>query len=253
MDPFIDLLGKNIIITGAASGIGRMTAISIAKQGANVILLDLNEKELNRTKDLITSKNVLLITLDLMNFETYEDAIKQAVEHFGKIDGLVHCAGIEYTLPLKILKPEQYLNLFKINTIAGFELTKIICKKKNMSQERCSIVLISSIMAIVGRKGLAGYSASKGAIVSGVKSIALELAPKNVNINCISPGTIETELIKKLLSNLSQDQRKERLKGYPLGIGKPEYIADTAIFLLSKRSKWITGTNIVVDGGYTAS
>lgn len=252
MNYFCDLSGKSIVITGAASGIGRVTAQSIAQAGANVILLDINEQGLIQTQKQVKKQKSLVFPIDLKKYEQFEEIIKQSVNTFGKLHGFVHSAGIEYTLPVKSMKHKQYLELFEINAVSGFEIAKIISKKKYVDSNRASFIFIASIMSLVGRKGLTGYSASKGAVIAAVRSMALELAAKKINVNCISPGTIETELIKKFMDNLDEDQRIERLKGFPLGIGKPEDVANAAIFLLSDKASWITGTNLVVDGGYTA-
>ena len=252
MNRYFDLSDKNIVVTGAASGIGRATALLISEAGANVILLDINEEGLIQTQKKIGKQKSLIFPIDLKKYQLYEEIIKESVDTFGKLHGFVHSAGIEYTLPFKSIKPEQYIELFEINAVSGFELAKIISKKKYVDPNHASFVYIASIMGIVGRKGLAGYSASKGAVIAAVRSMALELAAKKINVNCISPGTIETELIKKFMDNLDEVQRKERLKGFPLGIGKPEDVANAAVFLLSDNARWITGTNLVVDGGYTA-
>ena len=124
--------------------------------------------------------------------------------------------------------------------------------KKNNRAENAKYVLIASITAVVGRPGVAAYAASKGAIVSVVKTLALEMASKGMTINCISPGTILTPLMQNMMESLTEEQQAERKAGFPLGLGNPSDIANTAMFLLSDGARWITGQNIVVDGGYTA-
>lgn len=252
MKNYFNLSGKNILITGAASGIGKETAIYISEAGANVILLDINEAGLIQTQKQIGEVKSLIFPIDLKKYELFEEIIKQSVDKFGKLHGFVHSAGIEFTIPLKSMKPEKYTELFEINAVSGFEIARIMSKKKYIDPIRASFVFIASIMGIVGRKGLTGYSASKGAIIAAARSMALELAAKKINVNCISPGTIETKLIKKFMDNLDENQKEERLKGFPLGIGQPEDVANAAVFLLSDKARWITGSNLVVDGGYTA-
>jgi NAD(P)-dependent dehydrogenase (short-subunit alcohol dehydrogenase family) len=251
MIDYLDLSGKSIVITGAASGIGQATALAISEAGANVILLDINEEGLIQTQKQIDKQKSLLFTIDLTKYELFEEIISQSVDKFGKLHGFVHSAGIEYTLPIKSMKPEHYMKLFSINTIAGFELARIISKKKYHGNNGASFIFIASVTGLVSRPGIAGYSASKGAIISGVRSIALELANKNIRVNCISPGTVKTDLIQKMLNKLEPDQREKRLGEYPLGIGNPEDIGNLALFLLSDNSRWITGSNVVIDGGYT--
>lgn len=251
MDPF-SLTGKNVAITGASSGIGRACAVLAAKAGANVALIARSEENLRQTAALAGISDKHIFTQDITQYDMLENTIKTVVTQFGPISGFVHSAGIEMTLPLKVMKPEYYANLFATNVIGGFELARIISKKKYIAQNRASFVFIASIMSIVGRPGLVGYSSSKGALVAGVKSMALELAAKKINVNCVSPGTIMTEMIKNYFSKLNEEQKYDRIKDFPLGVGEPDDIAYAVNFLLSDAARWITGTNLVIDGGYTA-
>jgi NAD(P)-dependent dehydrogenase (short-subunit alcohol dehydrogenase family) len=150
------------------------------------------------------------------------------------------------------MNSKKYEQLFATNVISGFELAKLISNKKFISSQRASFVFISSITGIIGVKGLVGYSSSKGALIAGVRSLSLELAARNITVNCISPGTVMTELIKNFFYKLDDEQRKNRLRNYPLGAGQPEDVAYACVFLLSDASKWITGTNLIVDGGRCA-
>lgn len=252
-----NLKNKNIIVTGASSGIGRDCAIEFAKLGANLILLGRNHERLTNVYtevEKFSHKNSkhLKFSIDLLNdISMINDIVDTCVVKLGKISGFVHAAGFQQTIPVKSLKEIDYLNIFKVNTISGFELAKIVSKRKNISQNS-SFVFISSITAIVGRPGLVSYSASKGALISGVKSMALELSSKNIRVNCISPGTILTPMVVKYLDSLSENEKLKRIEGYPLGLGETIDIANLAIFLMSNASKWITAQNFVVDGGYTS-
>jgi len=255
--PF-SLSGKNILITGASSGIGRVCAVECAKNGANLFLLGRDFKRLEDTmselKNHLTDPGQIANThsIDLTgNLDDLNKTIDEFVAEHGKFDGLIHSAGIEKTMPLAGMKESDFVSIFQINVIAGFQIVKLISKRKN-SNDKSSFILISSITGLIGRKGLAGYSASKGALVSGIRSIALELAERGIRVNCISPGTVLTPLMMKYLDTLAPEDRKKRLDGYPLGLGLPEDIALSAVFLLSEGSRWITGQNLIVDGGYTA-
>ncbi|HOD17362.1 MAG TPA: SDR family oxidoreductase [Candidatus Cloacimonadota bacterium] len=249
---FIDLNNKVIVISGASSGIGRQIVIQCAELGAKLILLGRNQEELSKTIKLLPTTGHIAKSIDLTNFDEIEPMISDCVQKIGKISGFCHSAGIEYTLPLRSMTIRHYQEQFAINTIAAFELSRVISKKAYMQNEGGSFVFIASIMGVVGRPGLTGYSASKGALIAGAKSMALELAPKKIRVNCISPGTIMTNLIENMLNNLEAEQRNKRLGDFPLGIGEPQDVANLAAFLLSDRSKWITGANIIIDGGYTA-
>jgi NAD(P)-dependent dehydrogenase (short-subunit alcohol dehydrogenase family) len=156
------------------------------------------------------------------------------------------------TLPLKMMKPEHYEKLFSVNVISGFEVAKIISNKKYSDNSGASFVFISSIMSVLGEPGKVGYCASKGALISGVKAMALELVNKNIRVNCISPAIVETDMTKKLFDNIPEDSKHEIIKMHPMGFGKPEDVANACLFLLSDASCWITGSNLIVDGGYSA-
>ncbi len=254
-NPF-SLTGKNILVTGASSGIGRACSVECAKNGANLLILGRDENRLGETAAMIynvgSKGKVSTLSQDLNeNLDPLCTKIDDFVSENGRFDGFIHAAGIEKTMPLAGMRNTDYQDIFNINVIAGFQLAKLISKRKN-SNNNSSFVFISSITGLIGRKGIIGYSASKGALISGVRSMALELSDRGIRSNCISPGTVLTPLMVKYLDTLTPEERKKRLDGYPLGIGKPEDIAFSAIFLLCESSRWITGQNIVVDGGYTA-
>lgn len=250
-NPF-SIEGKNILITGAASGIGRQCSIDFSNAGANVILLDINEEQLDITKTMCnTAVKKYCYKCNLTDAACTEDIVKTAVTESGLINGMLYCAGIEKTLPFNHLTDKDYQQIYSVNVIGATNLLKILTKK-NIRAEHAKYVLIASITSLVGRPGVAAYAASKGAIVSLVKTLALEMASKGLNINCISPGTILTPLMEKMMESLTEEQRAERISGFPLGLGRPTDIANTAMFLLSDAARWITGQNIIVDGGYTS-
>jgi NAD(P)-dependent dehydrogenase (short-subunit alcohol dehydrogenase family) len=249
---FIDLTGKVIVVSGAGSGIGKHVALECSDMGAKLVLLGRTKAKLSEIASTLNGSGHLVYAIDLTQYETIEPVIADAVSKLGKIAGFCHCAGIEYTLPLKSTGIKHYQEIFAINVISAFELSRVISKKVHVCNDVASFVFMASIMGMVGRPGLTGYSASKGALIAGARSMALELAPKNIRVNCISPGTVMTDLIKNMLAKLEPEQREKRLGDFPLGIGKPEDVAGLAVFLLSDRSRWITGSNAVIDGGYTA-
>ena len=248
----LSIEGKTIVITGGASGIGRQCAIDFSNAGANLVLLDINEEQLAVTKGLCNPEvKCSFYRCDLTDVDSLEDIVKQAVEENGLLSGMLHCAGIEKTLPYNKFSAADYNRIYSVNVVGALNLLKYLTKKNNRA-EHSKYVLIASITAIVGRLGVAAYAASKGAIVSVVKTLALELAPKGMTINCISPGTIMTPLMQNMMEALTEEEQEARKNGFPLGLGTPSDIANTAMFLLSDGARWITGQNIVVDGGYTA-
>jgi NAD(P)-dependent dehydrogenase (short-subunit alcohol dehydrogenase family) len=249
-NPF-SLEGKTILVTGASSGIGRQCAIDCSKMGARVVLVARNVDRLKGTISEMEGANHRYYEYDLNNIDGIKDLSSTIVSENGKLDGIVHAAGIEITKPIKLLNGSDYEHLFRVNTVSGFELVRNLTSLKNFNK-RGGVIFIASICAEIARGGVAAYSASKGAMVSAARVMAIELAKREIRVNCISPGTILTPLMKEFLSTLSDEERNARVGGFPLGLGQLTDISSTVIFLLSDASRWITGQNIIVDGGFTA-
>lgn len=248
-NPF-SLENKVIVVTGASSGIGKQCAIDCSRMGAKVVLVARNEERLMKTLSEMQGGNHRYYCYDLYDIEGIRQLCTNIVADNGKVDGIIHSAGVEVTKPFKFLTAKDYEDVFRLNAVSGFELVRQLTSAKNFNKNG-GCVLISSISGIIARNGVAAYSASKGGLTSAARVFALELAKREIRVNCISPGTILTPLMENYLSTLSEEQRKARTDGFPLGIGKTTDISSTAIFLLSDASRWITGQNIVVDGGYT--
>lgn len=252
INPFT-LTGKTIVITGASSGIGRQCAITCNQMGAKVILIGRREEKLKETLSLLKNGDNLYFVFDVTNFSEIETIVSEIVSKVGLIHGLIHSAGMEVMLPLSAMRPKDYLQIFELNVIAGFEFARILSKKKYLHSLGGSFVFISSIMGSLGDIAHTGYCSSKGAINAGVKAMALELASKKIRVNSISPGQLlDTEMSLKMFSNYTDQKKDEHLSSYPLGFGKSADVANVSIFLLSEASSWITGTNLIVDGGYSA-
>lgn len=249
-NPF-SLKNKIVLITGASSGLGRQCAISCSRMGATVILVARKTERLLSVIAELEGDDNLYYSLDITEYSEIEGIVRDAVEKLGRIDGFIHSAGIELTKPLKIMKNTDYEKLFSVNVIAGFEFAKILTKKK-YSNSGASLIFIASVMGVVANSALVGYCSSKGALISGVRSLALEFAHKNIRFNCLSPGYIETELMVSLQSNLSKEESNKLKDKIPLELGNPEDVANGCIYLLADASKWVTGTNLIIDGGYIA-
>lgn len=248
--PF-DLTGKRILVTGASSGIGRAVAIECSKLGAELILLGRNEERLVDTIKNLDGEKHTYFVIDFTEKNDFEGLNEFVLTH-GKLNGLVHCAGITSTLPVKSISTERLQNAFESNVFGAFALTKWFTKKSVIHENGGSIVFIASVMGIVGEVGKSLYSMTKGAIISGSKSMALELAPRNIRVNCISPGVVLTPMVENGVY-ANDEQLFQKVKDlHPLGLGIPEDIGHTVNFLLSDASRWITGSNLVVDGGYSA-
>nr|WP_315030675.1 SDR family oxidoreductase [uncultured Chryseobacterium sp.] len=246
------LKNKIILITGASSGIGRSCSVECSNAGAGLILMGRNEEELQKTVAMLApGTQVEIILTDITQSENLEELISEKVSAMGKISGFIHSAGIEKTLPFKKHTSQLYHDIFAVNVIAGFEIAKILALKKNKT-ETSSFVFISSVAGMVGEIGKAAYSSSKGAVISGARSMAMELSRSNIRVNSISPAMINTPILEKMFNSIGEAAAEEILKKHPMGIGKPEDIANACIFLLSDAAAWITGSNLVVDGGYSA-
>ena len=246
------LSNKTILITGASSGIGRSCAVQCSKMGASLLLMGRNDDELNRTvSELQPGTKVEMIVADFSKMVDLELLIAEKILTIGKIAGFIHCAGVEKTLPLKKQTSEVFQSIFDINVFAGFELAKIISLKKYKA-EKASFVFIASVAGMVGESGKTIYSASKGAVISGARSMSMELARSDIRVNSISPAMVKTPILEKMFDGIGEEASQNIIKKHPLGIGEPEDVANACVFLLSDAAKWITGTNLVVDGGYTA-
>jgi len=248
----INLTDKNIVITGASSGIGQSAAILCSKLGAKVSIIGRNKDNLTKTLSLMEGTGHLLFIMDVTKYEQIDALVSEIVATNGKIDGFIYSAGLEMTRPLKILKIEMLQEVFAVNVFAGFEFAKYITKKQNINQGS-SLIFISSIVGMFGQSGKIAYSASKGALLSGCKSMALEFANREIRVNTILPALVETDMSTQIMETIGEEGKAEVLKMHPLGFGKAEDVANSCAFLLSDASKWITGTNFIIDGGYSAS
>lgn len=251
MRDLLQVRNRRYLVTGAASGIGRATALLLSEIGAKVLLVDINEESLLKVKRECQGETDILV-LDLTNAEAIKTAVKEKVATFGKLNGFVHCAGIPYIAPLKVVNPEKTEKLYKLNTYAAIELAKVCSGKQVYAGEAGSFVLISSVYGLVGSAANVGYAMSKGAIVAITKSLAMELVGNGIRVNCVAPGFIKTPMAKQVdgMMDESYDERLNIL--HPMGLGQPEDIANAILFLFSDMSKWMTGSVLNVDGGFTA-
>lgn len=247
------LQNKNILITGASSGIGKECAFRCYEEGAKVHLLGRNERSLKEIYAQLNDNNNSISILDLQDFERYQNIIESIVTKHGKIDGFIHSAGYQITLPISAMNYQMYLDIFSVNTISAFEFIRLLSKKNYGNLSCMSIVLIASVMSIIANPALTAYCASKAALVGGAKALALELANKGIRINCISPGTLaDTAMTENLKQQISEEEFHRIEQEYPMGLGSAKDISSLCLFLLSDESKWITGQNIIIDGGYSS-
>ena len=252
-NPF-SLENKVIIVTGASSGIGAQCAIDCSKMGARVVLVARNEEGLKQILEQCEepSRHIIL-PLDLSLSDGLKDAIKDVVAKVGKINGVVNCAGMSSVTPLKLITDELLDQFFRTNVYSAINLSKEVTRVGNYDKEGgCSIIFFASIMGLCGDKCKTMYSATKGALIAAARSMACELAKNKIRVNVVSPGAIETPINAKLPHMADPELRKELEDKHLLGLGECSDISNACIYLLSDAAKWVTGQNLIVDGGYTA-
>lgn len=249
-NPF-SLEGKTIIVTGASSGIGQQCAIDCSRMGAKVAIIGRNEERLNETLNQMEGEKHLKVIFDLTSTDSIKTIVTDIVSKLGQINGLVCCAGISNILPLKLMSVEQQEHFFRTNVFSTIELTRQVLSIKNVSKDGASVIFFSSIMGVVGENAKSLYSMTKGALISASHSLAVEYAKKKIRVNCISPGVVVTPINAGQPYISDPDKRTLLEAKHPLGLGQTSDISNACIYLLSDASRWITGQNIVVDGGYT--
>jgi NAD(P)-dependent dehydrogenase (short-subunit alcohol dehydrogenase family) len=245
INPF-SLTNKNILVTGASSGIGKQIAISTAAMGASVHVTARDANRLSNTLKQLGDGHHRYYLADL----TIDEELDALTDALPNLDGLVLSAGIVKTLPFKFVTHAELDTIMQTNFFSPVVLLNKLLRKKKLNKN-CSVVFISSIGGnFIGAKGNSMYSASKGAINAMQKVIALELAPQKIRVNNVSPGMVRTEMLENTTA-FSQEQIEKDEKNYPLGYGEVTDVANAVIYLLADASKWVTGTSLLIDGGFT--
>ena len=243
------LTGRRILVTGASSGIGRSTAIILSKLGAAITAIGRDSLRLAETMSQLSGDEHFSATWDLEDTDAIPQRLKQLAEQSGPLSGVVHSAGVQFTKPIQLFRKTDFNKCMTVNVEAALALTRGY-RQCGVNDRGGSLVLISSVMAHAGQPGLSIYSASKGALSSTTRSLAMELSRENIRVNCVAPGVVETEMTAALRDALPAEAMNAIESRHPLGIGTPDDIANACGFLLSPAARWITGTTLVVDGGY---
>jgi NAD(P)-dependent dehydrogenase (short-subunit alcohol dehydrogenase family) len=244
------LAGKTILITGASSGIGKAIALECNHQEATVIILGRKAEKLAETqKQMQYQEMCSSYTCDFTEINSIGKTCSEICSATS-IDGIVHAAGVSFTIPFKQLSIETLIETFQTNLLS---LGEMLAALQDRVSNGASIVIISSIMSVMGQKGKLSYSASKGALDAMMRSLALEYAKKQIRVNSILPGVVQTPLQEALFAKLPEEAVDEIEHSHPLGLGSINDVVSTTIFLLSDRSKYITGSQVSMDGGYSAA
>lgn len=246
MSSLFDLTGKVVLVTGAASGIGRCVAVEASKLGANLVLVDLNETGLIETIGMLAEGSHMTLKCDLTSRENRDNLVSQV----DKLDGVVNCAGVGMTLPFKFCTEKDLGRIMNINFFGPIYLVQTLAKEKKINRNASIVYMASIDGTVTGHIGNSCYAASKGAIMGSVRTQALEFASRCIRVNCVSPARVNTPLLKR--DNISEEQVKANMELYPMKrYAEPLEIAGYILYLLSDVSSYTTGSNLVIDGGYT--
>ena len=241
-----------IVVSGASSGIGRGIAIQLVAQGARVALLGRDVDRLRETAQLAgPAERTRVCPLDLGDLNGIAPAVRALAEHTGRLYGLCHAAGLAQTLPLAATRPDRVRALMNINFQAGLELARALVERAVLREDGGSLLWVSSVYAHVGAPGQIAYCATKGAVAAAVRAMALELASRRVRVNCVSPGLVKTAMTASGGSRMTAEQWERIEALHPLGAGSVQDVARAASFLLDPLNAWITGADLVIDGGYS--
>lgn len=240
------LHNKTILITGASSGIGKQVAISCSAMGAKVVITGRDEKRLAETYSLLQGTGHSQFICDL----TDESQRNQMPDKIPSMDGFVHSAGAVLPVPIKFIAEKHLRQVMNINFESAVLLVAGLLKNKKLN-DKASLVFFSSISVNYPYAGGALYTASKGAIEAYSKNLAIEILPKKMRSNVIVPAMVKTPLYEETKNQSMYRSPEEYESKYPLGLGEPEDIANAVIYLLSDASKWVTGINLTLDGGFS--
>lgn len=242
--------GQNIVVSGGSSGIGLATVQRLATEGAQVAMLARDESRLQSAVATLPGAGHVMMVCDATNEEAAAATIKSLKERWGVIHGGVMCAGAHSVRPLAVSKAANFDEMFRLNVLTAVNILRPLVRV--LPPGGGSLVLVSSVAGLRGAPGASAYATAKGALLSLVRSLAHELAPRGARINAVVPGVVTTAMTEQFLGTLPAPQKEAVVKSHPLGLGRPEDVAAAIAFLLSSDARWITGTELVIDGGLSA-
>jgi NAD(P)-dependent dehydrogenase (short-subunit alcohol dehydrogenase family) len=246
----MDLAGCTILITGASSGIGRECAVCFSQMRARLVLAGRDRERLEETRDALEGEGHAVEPYDLNALDGIAPWVKGIASRHGQLHGLVHSAGVYGLTPLRGLAASSVEAILRVNLSAAILLAGGL-RQRGCHADGASLVFISSVAALRGHAGLAAYSASKSALLGLTKSLAVELARDGIRVNAVAPGLVATKMAAQV-EEQTPGAADSAGAGYPLGPGFPQDVANGIAFLLSGAARWITGSTLVIDGGYSA-
>jgi NAD(P)-dependent dehydrogenase (short-subunit alcohol dehydrogenase family) len=251
MNP-LSLESRRVLVTGAASGIGRATCKLLSHLGARILAVDVDEAGLDDSVGELAGEGHVRLGADLADVERIPVWMSELAGTGGPLSGVVHAAGLSCVQPVRLLTPALYRKVLAVNSEAALALVRGFQKKSVGDPRGGSVVFISSVMADAGAPGAAAYSLSKAALHGLARSLALELASAKIRVNCVAPGFVRSPMFDRMAALWEGEQRARVEADHPLGLGTPVDVAHSVAFLLADTARWITGTVLTVDGGYTA-
>ena len=245
------MAGRTVLVTGASSGLGQAAAEMIASCGGRIIGVGRDEARLRAAIAGLAGDGHQARVCDVSDADAAAALVLAAAKEAGGLHGLFHAAGEGLILPTRLTKPANIEAVFGAAVNGAFGLVRAAARAGTMAPGS-SLVLMSSVAAHRGRAGMAAYSAAKAAIEGAVRALAVELAPRDIRVNALAAGGVETPMNDRIAANLAEGGVDAYAAAHPLGMGRPEDVAAAVLFLLSPAARWITGTTMIVDGGYSA-
>jgi NAD(P)-dependent dehydrogenase (short-subunit alcohol dehydrogenase family) len=238
---------RKFIVTGGSSGIGLAVARQLAAEGAQVAVFARDPQKLQDALGTLAGTGHQVISCDVTNEEAVMAACRDLKSGWGGVDGAALCAGAHSVRPLVVSKAVHFEDMFRQNVLSAVNVVR--AAQRLLPPTGGSFVLVSSVAGLRGAPGASAYATAKGALLSLVRSLAGELAARRTRINSVVPGVVATPMTEKFLATLPVDQKEAVIKRHPLGLGQPDDVAAAVTFLLSDGARWITGTELVIDGG----
>lgn len=243
------LAGGTYLVTGASSGIGQGVARLIAQCGGRVIISGRNEKRLHETLSSLEGTEHEVSAIELVDADQTADWMKSVIGKYGILSGVFHSAGMEFVRPAHVIKQKNLNDVFGCSLLAAFGIARV-ASQKNAISNGGSLVFMSSIASLRGQKGMTVYSASKSGIDGMIKPLSIELSTRAIRVNSIVAGAVKTPIHDRWVECITDEELSHYENSHLLGFGKVEDISNAALFLLSSASRWVTGTSLVIDGGY---